>query len=447
MRSTRSSGTAPPPALALHCRPHRPLPSLVRGRPRSGARRRRRACSPPCSSRDGARRQRAYFRSNVMTDIRRTLLWVIFLALAVPASGTPGTGTTASRRSSGRPPVRQPPRRASPRGQRRRRPRSPAARRRAPAAATPAPAPRSRPLRGAGARAGEQVTVVDRSRPRHDRQHRRHPRPRRAAEAGRPARSVASTSCCSTARPAGSTSPQTGLVPPAGGAGLPNHHTPMTSLPGERSLGNGQNELEVAFEIDPVGGVKLVKTYTFKRGDYVIDVEHQIVNAVGRADAARSSTCSWCATATSRRAARASTSPSPARRSTPTARKLPQDRLQDDREARTGREADHETSGRTAGSRWCSTTSPSAWLVDKPGSARPRARVLHRQGRRQHCTRSAMMLPLGEHRARRRPRPSTRASSPARRKKNKLDQHRARPRAGQGLRLASRSSPSRCSGC
>jgi len=72
---------------------------------------------------------------------------------------------------------------------------------------------------------------------------------------------------------------ETGLVPPAGGAGLPNHHTPMHVLPGERSLGNGQNELKVAFESDPVGGVKLVKTYTFRRGDYVIDVQHQIVNA------------------------------------------------------------------------------------------------------------------------------------------------------------------------
>jgi YidC/Oxa1 family membrane protein insertase len=72
---------------------------------------------------------------------------------------------------------------------------------------------------------------------------------------------------------------ESGLVPPAGGAGLPNHHTPMHLLPGERTLGAGQNELKVAFESDPVGGVKLIKTYTFRRGDYVIDVLHQIVNA------------------------------------------------------------------------------------------------------------------------------------------------------------------------
>ena len=71
---------------------------------------------------------------------------------------------------------------------------------------------------------------------------------------------------------------QTGLVPPAGGAGLPNHHTPMTLVPGARTLQPGQNELQVRFESAVVGGVKLVKTYTFKRGDYVIDVKHEVIN-------------------------------------------------------------------------------------------------------------------------------------------------------------------------
>jgi len=71
---------------------------------------------------------------------------------------------------------------------------------------------------------------------------------------------------------------ETGLVPPAGGAGLPNHHTAMRLVPGERTLAPGQNELKVQFESDAVGGVKLVKTYTFHRGDYVIDVQHQVVN-------------------------------------------------------------------------------------------------------------------------------------------------------------------------
>ncbi len=72
---------------------------------------------------------------------------------------------------------------------------------------------------------------------------------------------------------------QTGLVPPNGGAGLPNHHTLMTRVPGGTSLKEGSNELQVRFESPVQSGVKLVKTYTFKRGDYVIGVKHEVVNA------------------------------------------------------------------------------------------------------------------------------------------------------------------------
>ena len=71
---------------------------------------------------------------------------------------------------------------------------------------------------------------------------------------------------------------QTGLIPPAGGAGLPNHLTTMTLLPGERSLKDGANSVDVSFESPEVNGVKLRKTYTFRRGDYVIGVRHEIVN-------------------------------------------------------------------------------------------------------------------------------------------------------------------------
>jgi len=71
---------------------------------------------------------------------------------------------------------------------------------------------------------------------------------------------------------------ETGLVPPQGGGGLPNHHTPMRILPGERSLASGANELKVVLESDAVGGVKLVKTYIFHRGDYVIDVQQRVEN-------------------------------------------------------------------------------------------------------------------------------------------------------------------------
>ncbi len=71
---------------------------------------------------------------------------------------------------------------------------------------------------------------------------------------------------------------QTGLVPAAGGSGLPNHHTPMQLAPGPRTLAPDADSLDVKFESPSVGGVKLVKTYTFHRGTYVIDVKHEVVN-------------------------------------------------------------------------------------------------------------------------------------------------------------------------
>jgi len=71
---------------------------------------------------------------------------------------------------------------------------------------------------------------------------------------------------------------QTGLIPAAGGAGLPNHLTLMRALPGERALQGDAKELQVSFESPSVGGVKLIKTYTFKRGDYVVGVKHEVVN-------------------------------------------------------------------------------------------------------------------------------------------------------------------------
>ncbi|MEO7953067.1 MAG: membrane protein insertase YidC [Polaromonas sp.] len=71
---------------------------------------------------------------------------------------------------------------------------------------------------------------------------------------------------------------QTGLIAGASGGALPTHKTVMTLLPGERSLKDGQNELQVKFESADVGGVKLVKTYTLKRGSYDIAVRHDIIN-------------------------------------------------------------------------------------------------------------------------------------------------------------------------
>jgi YidC/Oxa1 family membrane protein insertase len=71
---------------------------------------------------------------------------------------------------------------------------------------------------------------------------------------------------------------QSGLIPAAAGSVLPNHQTVMTVQPGDRTLKDGVNQLQVVFESPDVGGAKLVKIYTFKRGDYTIGVQHQVAN-------------------------------------------------------------------------------------------------------------------------------------------------------------------------
>jgi YidC/Oxa1 family membrane protein insertase len=68
---------------------------------------------------------------------------------------------------------------------------------------------------------------------------------------------------------------QTGLV---GAANLPTHKTVMTVATGARKLEAGANELVVKFESPESGGVKLIKTYTLKRGAYDVAVKHDIVN-------------------------------------------------------------------------------------------------------------------------------------------------------------------------
>jgi YidC/Oxa1 family membrane protein insertase len=69
---------------------------------------------------------------------------------------------------------------------------------------------------------------------------------------------------------------QTGLV---GAANLPTHKTVMTAVPGPRKLEAGANELVVKFESPESGGVKLVKTYTLKRGAYDVAVKHEVINS------------------------------------------------------------------------------------------------------------------------------------------------------------------------
>ena len=71
---------------------------------------------------------------------------------------------------------------------------------------------------------------------------------------------------------------QTGLITTQPGVTLPNHFTQMTVVPGERTLAAGANEISVRFESPVVDGIKLAKTYTLKRGDYTMAVKHEVIN-------------------------------------------------------------------------------------------------------------------------------------------------------------------------
>ncbi|MDB5839296.1 MAG: yidC [Herminiimonas sp.] len=70
---------------------------------------------------------------------------------------------------------------------------------------------------------------------------------------------------------------QTGLI----GGTFPNHRTAFVAKPGPRALDGGK-ELQLVLESEQ-GGVKLTKTYTFRRGDYAIDIKHAVTNNSGTA--------------------------------------------------------------------------------------------------------------------------------------------------------------------
>jgi YidC/Oxa1 family membrane protein insertase len=70
---------------------------------------------------------------------------------------------------------------------------------------------------------------------------------------------------------------QTGLI----GGDFPNHTTVMTARPGARELGSA-DALTLTLESPEAGGLKLVKSYTFKRGSYLVDVRHEVVNVSGQ---------------------------------------------------------------------------------------------------------------------------------------------------------------------
>ena len=69
---------------------------------------------------------------------------------------------------------------------------------------------------------------------------------------------------------------QTGLTGASAAGVLPNHNTAFTARPGARTL-DSNNQVQVVLDAEQ-GGVRLTKTFTFKRNDYVIDVRHDVTN-------------------------------------------------------------------------------------------------------------------------------------------------------------------------
>ncbi|HEY0844623.1 MAG TPA: membrane protein insertase YidC [Noviherbaspirillum sp.] len=73
---------------------------------------------------------------------------------------------------------------------------------------------------------------------------------------------------------------QTGLIGAAGSsATFPNHKSPFVAKPGPRAL-DGNQEVQLVLESEQ-GVVKLVKTYTFRRGEYTIGIKHDVINTSG----------------------------------------------------------------------------------------------------------------------------------------------------------------------
>ncbi|WP_233833053.1 membrane protein insertase YidC [Paraburkholderia sp. ZP32-5] len=68
---------------------------------------------------------------------------------------------------------------------------------------------------------------------------------------------------------------RTGLL----GGDFPNHNDVFTLMPNQPTqLADGQNSFQMSFESPEKGGLKVIKTYTFTRGSYVIGVETKIQN-------------------------------------------------------------------------------------------------------------------------------------------------------------------------
>jgi len=67
---------------------------------------------------------------------------------------------------------------------------------------------------------------------------------------------------------------QSGLI----GNGLPNHRTLFTPRAREYKLADGEDAVEVKLEATTAEGVRVVKTLTFRRSSYIVDIAQEITN-------------------------------------------------------------------------------------------------------------------------------------------------------------------------
>ncbi|MDI9335806.1 MAG: membrane protein insertase YidC [Gammaproteobacteria bacterium] len=70
---------------------------------------------------------------------------------------------------------------------------------------------------------------------------------------------------------------QSGLIG-EGNQNYPTHKTPMRMLTTDTQLAPNENILKVQFASDALNGLELIVTYTLTRGEYTVQVQHEIIN-------------------------------------------------------------------------------------------------------------------------------------------------------------------------
>ena len=71
---------------------------------------------------------------------------------------------------------------------------------------------------------------------------------------------------------------QSGMISATDPAATPTHKTPMRLISSQTELTAGQQQLEVVFASDEIGGVQLIKRFLLRRGEYLIQTKFEIHN-------------------------------------------------------------------------------------------------------------------------------------------------------------------------